>query len=402
MISAILLLLVPLIILFFQKNSHLFKNKETNHVEETPTESETIDKNETEEIEETIEKMTFIAAGDLMLHGPQLRGAYEYASDEYDFNSFFEYVMPYFKNADLAMINLETTLAGERLPYIGYPRFNSPDDIIDAMKNAGINLVNTTNNHSFDTGLEGLQRTAKILEENDLDHIGTYHSSPTSRIKMKEINNINVGILAYTEMINNQSNLPVSRDDLEKHINMMDKDTIIQDVQEAKENHADIIIAFMHWGVEYEHEPSETQREYAQFMADEGVDLIIGSHPHVIQPSEELEPDNTFVIYSLGNFVSNQRRETLGDNFSRTEDGLMVQVEIEKNIEEEKTEITAIDYIPTWVHKYQKENGFYDYQVIPVEDFINNKDNIADDHPEIPLDRVQESLDATRKILQIE
>lgn len=402
MISAILLLLVPLIILFFQKNSHLFKNKETNHVEETPTESETIDKNETEEIEETIEKMTFIAAGDLMLHGPQLRGAYEYASDEYDFNSFFEYVMPYFKNADLAMINLETTLAGERLPYIGYPRFNSPDDIIDAMKNAGINLVNTTNNHSFDTGLEGLQRTAKILEENDLDHIGTYHSSPTSRIKMKEINNINVGILAYTEMINNQSSLPVSSDDLEKHINMMDKDTIIQDVQEAKDNHADIIIAFMHWGVEYEHEPSETQREYAQFMADEGVDLIIGSHPHVIQPSEELEPDNTFVIYSLGNFVSNQRRETLGDDFSRTEDGLMVQVEIEKNIEEEKTEITAIDYIPTWVHKYQKENGFYDYQVIPVEDFINNKDNIADDHPEIPLDRVQESLDATRKILQIE
>lgn len=396
LISASILLLVFLSFLFLKKDEYFLKKDSPDINEE---ESET---NEVENAEDNIEKMTFIAAGDLMFHNEQLESAYDSELDKYDFNEYFEYVKPYFENADLAIANLETTLAGDRLPYVGYPFFNSPDSVIDAIKKSGIDVVTTTNNHSFDTDLEGLQRTAKILEDHDLDYVGTYYSSPTSRIKMKQINNINIGILAYTEMINDQNNLNMSDEELKEHINLMDKDSITQDVQEAKDNDADIIIASMHWGVEYDHKPSTTQKEYAQFLADEGVDIIIGSHPHVIQPSEELESNNTFVIYSLGNFISNQRRETLGDDLSRTEDGLMVQFEIEKNLEEESTEITAIDYIPTWVYKSEENDGKYEYKIIPAEDFINNKNKIADNNTKIPLDRVQESLDETKKILQIE
>lgn len=396
LIGVSILLLVFLSLFFLKKEKYFLKDDSPDINEEEP---------KTDEVENTkdnIEKMTFIAAGDLMFHDDQLKSAYDSESDQYDFNEYFEYVKPYFENADLAIANLETTLAGDRLPYVGYPFFNSPDSVIDAIKKSGIDLVTTTNNHSFDTDLEGLQRTAKTLENHDLDYVGTYYSSPTSRIKMKQINNIDIGILAYTEMINDQNNLNMSNEELKEHINLMDKDSITQDVQEAKDNDADIIIASMHWGVEYDHEPSATQKEYAQFLADEGVDIIIGSHPHVIQPSEELESNNTFVIYSLGNFISNQRRETLGDDLSRTEDGLIVQIEIEKNLEEDNTEITAINYIPTWVYKSEEKNGKYEYKIIPTEDFINNKNNIADNNTEIPLDRIQESLDATKKILQIE
>src|SRR5699024_2840817 len=193
---------------------------------------------------------------------------------------------------------------------------------------------------------------------------------PESRIKMKEVNGFKVGLLAYTEMINQQNQLGLSDDEIHNAINIMDKEQIEKDTAEAKENGADIIIAFMHWGVEYSQEPSATQKEYAQFMADNEVDIIIGSHPHVIQKSDQLETNDTFIVYSLGNFISNQRRETLGEEFKRTEDGAMVQIDLEKNLETNETYISNIAYIPTWVSKKETEvEGKYEYRIIPIEPF---------------------------------
>ena len=372
------------------KNVPIVENNEQNNEQNNVT-------NNSEK--KTISKMTFIAAGDSMFHDDQLDSAYDKENGSYDFNSFFEYVTPYFTEADLAVANFETTLGGDTINYTGYPIFNSPDSVIDAVKNAGIDLVTTSNNHSFDTGLNGLKRTAQQLKKHDLDFIGTYEEKPDSRIKMKEINEIKVGLLAYTEMINKQDQLGLSDDEIQDAINLMDKDRIVKDTAEAKENGADIIIAFMHWGVEYSQEPSAAQKEYAQFMAEQGVDIIIGSHPHVIQKSDRLETNDTFIVYSLGNFISNQRRETLGDEFKRTEDGAMVKIELEKNLETDDTYIRDIDYIPTWVSKNETEvDGKYDYRIIPIKQFLEEEASF-EDTKDIDENRLKESLEATEKYL---
>lgn len=350
-----------------------------------------------EDLEEELDRKVSIAiAGDLMFHMSQVNSAYNSATNSYDFSFFFPLVESYFKDADLAIANLETTLAGERLPYQGYPTFNTPDSAIDAIKNAGIDLVTTTNNHSFDTGLEGLQRTAKTLEEHNLDYIGTYYEPPSSRIKIKEINGIKIAILAYTEMLN----MSVSNEILDKSINMMDKDAIKKDVEEAKANEADLILALMHWGVEYSHEPSSNQRDYAEFMAEEGVDIIVGSHPHVIQAGETIGPNDTFVFYSTGNFISNQRRETLGDHLKATENGMIVQIEIEKKKEDMKASITNVDYISTWVYRDAGNEGKYDYKIVPTKAFIEDLNGIASQNPHIPLDRVKEAHEATKSLVE--
>lgn len=344
--------------------------------------------------------MTFIAAGDIMVHDDQLNSSYDKENNQYDFKSFFEYVKPYFERADLSVVNLETTLAGTELAYAGYPYFNTPDAIVDALQYAGINFVTTTNNHSLDTGQSGLERTIQVLEEKNLDYIGTFKENPTSRIVMKEINDINVGMLAYTSFINNQENIGIPKDSLNNMINLMSKEQIETDVAEAKNKDADIIIAFMHWGVEYSSEPSNEQLEYAQFMAEQGVDIIIGNHPHVIQNSDILDTNNTFVVYSLGNFISNQRRETLGDDYKRTEDGAMVEFEIEKQLDSGKTTIKEINYIPTWVYKSnENQGGKYEYHIIPIEDFLEENKVVEVMKNESILERLKESLNATNNLL---
>lgn len=195
---------------------------------------------------------------------------------------------------------------------------------------------------------------------------------------------------AYTESTNGLgSDYP--EDELNAMLNLMRKDIISEDIQEAKDEDADIIIASMHWGIEYDDEPNETQIDFAQFMAEEGVDIILGSHPHVIQKSELIETDDqqTFVIYSMGNFISNQRQETLDDE--RTEDGIIVNIDIQKNDETGETNIKNIDYIPTWVYR-NKEDGDtkYTYRILPIENFLD-----ATDISKSFIERMEHSLETT-------
>lgn len=348
--------------------------------------------NEPEQDSETFTDIRIAAAGDIMFHETQLDSAYNAKTNSYDFNSFFDDVKPFIESADLALVNLETTLGGAEIGYRGYPTFNSPDETIDAIKNAGFDVLTTANNHSLDTGSKGLKRTAKIIREKGLSSVGSYDKKPESRVLMQEVKGIKIAVLSYTESTNGLGD-QYPAEELNAMLNLMDKDIIKEDIQEAKERDADLIITFMHWGEEYMESPNATQVEFAEMMAEEGVDIILGSHPHVIQKSEFLEVDDhkAFVIYSMGNFVSNQRRETLGDGKEGTEDGVIVNFDIRKNDQTGETIIQNVEYTPTWVYR-NKEKGEsqYTYRILPIENFLDSTDI-----SKVFQDRMKKSLENT-------
>lgn len=329
--------------------------------------------------EESYTNIELVATGDIMFHDSQIESAYDPETDTYDFHPMFKDVKPILEDADLTLANFETTTAGSSIEYTGYPMFNSPDEVIDAVKDAGIDVLTTANNHSLDTRDEGLKRTVKKLREREIDTVGTYDEEPDSRVLVKEVDGIKFAILSYTESTNGLGD-QYSPEQLHKMINLMTEENIKRDIQEAKDLEADFIITFMHWGEEYMTEPNEIQREYAQLMAEEGVDLILGSHPHVIQESEVIEGDekDTYVIYSMGNFLSNQRKETLGDEYENTEDGIIVHFDIQKNDATGETSIRDVEYTPTWVYRNKEEgDSTYTYRILPIENFLVS-DEISD------------------------
>lgn len=355
-----------------------------------------IDEQEREEAQEeeaeTHINIQLATAGDIMFHNTQLTSAYDEQTNTYDFTPFFADVKPILSQADLTIANFETTTAGPEKEYTGYPQFNSPDEVVDAIKDAGVDVLTTVNNHSLDTGQDGLKRTVETIQKRGIDTVGTYAQKPNSRVLIKEVEGIKFAILAYTESTNGLgANYP--KEELDAMLNMMETDKIIEDIQEAKQLEADFIIAYMHWGIEYATEPNETQVELAHLMAEEGVDLILGSHPHVIQKSDiiQTEEKETFVIYSMGNFISNQRQETLGDGYELTEDGIILLFDIEKDLNKNKTMIKHVEYIPTWVYREQNQaTANYDYRILPIDEFLQS-DEISDSFKQ----RMKRSKDST-------
>lgn len=350
-----------------------------------------------EPTEDTYTDIRIAAAGDIMFHDTQLESAYDAESNTYHFESVFEDVKSIFSSADLALANFETTTAGPSVGFRGYPTFNSPDETIDAIKYAGIDVLTTANNHSLDTGSQGLKRTVELIREKGLESVGTYDEKPDSRVLMQDVEGIKIAILSYTESTNGLGD-QYPAEELNAMINLMDKDIIMEDIQAAKELEADLIIAFMHWGIEYAEEPNDKQIEFAEMMAKEGVDIILGSHPHVIQRSEMLTVDDheTFVIYSMGNFVSNQRKETLGDDHELTEDGIIVNFDIRKDKETKETTIENVEYVPTWVYRDQEDGqSKYTYRILPIEEFLNSTDI-----SEAFRERMERSLESTVSKMQ--
>lgn len=329
--------------------------------------------------DESMDEETFIdirisAAGDVMGHLTQVNSAYVPETDTYDFTSVFEDVAPYISEADLAIVNLETTLAGSRLPFSGYPMFNTPDSIIDALAFAGFDTIVTANNHSLDTGPEGLKRTVEVIKEKGLDPAGTYASEPDSRVLIKDVEGIKVAILAYTEHLNGvDAGYPSEQ--VNAMVDIISEERIISDIEEAKASEADLIISFMHWGAEYQREPNEFQTTTAELLTREGVDIIFGSHPHMIQKASYLEVDGneSIVVYSLGNFISNQRRETLGEGMEPTEDGVIFNIDVQKNEQTGETTIKNVDFTSTWVYRHTYEGDrYHTYRIMPVESAIKS------------------------------
>ncbi len=343
--------------------------------------------------------LTLSTAGDIMTHMPQLKAQYDNSSNTYNFDNNFQHVKHILENANLSIANLETTLAGTSVPYSSYPTFNTPDDIIDSLKYAGIDILSTINNHSFDKGDLGIKRTLDICKEKEIETIGTSNKNENRHI-IKEINDISLGIVAfsYGEIINNNKYLNGIKisDGSKDNMNIFD----MHDVNKAfntikkeldKIRNTDTQIAVLHWGNEYQRTPSKFQKELAQKLCDYGVDIIVGSHPHVVQPVEIIRSKdnytNTLVIYSLGNFISNQRQELL--NTPYTEDGLIVSIELTKDHTKNQTLISSVNCIPTWVNKYKNFNKDV-YEIIP----IYSKEQLLEIN-NLPMERLKLSYENT-------
>lgn len=344
------------------------------------------------------------ATGDIMFHPSQLDGAYNPATGTYDFHNSFKAVKDILQAADLAIANFEGTTAGNGVyAYQGYPLFNAPDEVLDAIKDAGFDILSTVNNHSLDTRKAGVIRTVQEINKRGMDTIGTYVEKPETRVLIKDVKGIKIAFLAYTEMVNGLEST-MSPADLDAMINIINETKILEDIAYAKSENADIIIACLHWGDEYARIQAARQEALADMMFAEGVDIILGSHPHVIQPAQRLEYDGKtkFVAYSMGNFLSNQRVETLvpygmTEEVSKyTEDGVIVDINIEKNGETGEVSIKDISYIPLWVYKGTTADGGTEHVVYPIMEYIE-----SNELNEKSKSRMQRSLDDTSKQMQL-
>lgn len=340
---------------------------------------------------------TISVTGDLMFHMPQIRSGYNSQSDSYDFTSVFEEIAPYVSSSDIAIANLETVVAGKEHGFSGFPRFNSPEEVLEALSETGFDILSTANNHSIDRGKKGIVNTIDYIEKYNMTNVGTY-KEPTSRVLVKEVNGIKLGLLSYTYGCNGLESLLTS-EELDYMVNIIYEERIKEDIQQADTMGVDMTLVLIHWGNEYQLEPSEEQKVLAAKMLEWGADIILGSHPHVIQKSEmvQLDGEKKFVIYSMGNFISNQRRETISNSRGKyTEDGVIITLELLKNKVSGTTTINDVDFIPTWVHRYW-ENGELIYKIVPTNDYIGETSTDGDELSQTVLSKIKKSYEQTMK-----
>ena len=329
--------------------------------------------------EEEMPKDTTISmcvVGDIMCHNTQYYDAYDSTTGTYDFSYVFSNIADQLSSADLTIGNLETTFAGADRGYSSYPTFNTPDALAEDLAEAGFDILSTANNHSLDKGYKGLVRTLEVLDENGIAHFGTYDSDEEqSKILIKDVNGIKIAFLAYTYGTNGIP-VPVGK---EYCVNLIDKNKIKSDLEKAKELNVDLISVSMHWGAEYKLKPIAEQENLADFLFENGADIILGSHPHVIEPMEKrtiTHEDGTtkegFLIYSLGNFVSGQVKQY-------TNHSIILNLEITKHAEGNIT-IDKIDYTPIYVYtKSTSPEGKFKILDIKaeIEDYENGESNIS-------------------------
>ncbi len=320
-------------------------------------------------LEDTTINLT--AIGDIMCHGPNYKAAYNSTNNTYDFSPFFKNISKHTSNADITIGNLETTFAGADRGYSGYPTFNSPAELGQAIKDIGVDVLGTANNHCMDKGYSGLANTLDTLDQLGLSHMGTSRSEEEQNtVLVKNVKGINIAFLAFTYGTNGIT-IP---SDKSYSVNLIDKELILNQINKAKELNVDIICVNMHWGIEYQTTPNSEQKELADFLFENGVDIILGSHPHVLQPMQKrvvtLEDGSTkdgFVIYSLGNFISNQTD-------INTQDTIILNLQITKSGTTGKISIDNVDYIP--VYCYNKGSSAKNrYELIDLKQSISSYEN---------------------------
>lgn len=300
-------------------------------------------------------RLSLLFLGDIMQHDSQIADAYNKNSGAYDYHPCFQFVKPYTQAVDLAIGNLEVTLAG--VPYKGYPQFSAPDELLIALKDMGLDVLVTANNHCVDRGKAGLERTLSMLDSFKILHTGTFKTQIEKNKNhplIIEKSGFKLALLNYTYGVNG---LPVTKPNV---VNMLDTAAIRKDLIKARTLKPDAIIVFTHWGSEYQSLPSKAQKDVTELCFKYGARLVIGSHPHVVQPMEWRKQKNQLVAYSLGNFVSGQRKRY-------TDGGAMIRIELEKVQFDDGTSLTGIDtagYVLEWV--YRTNDAQKDYYVLPV------------------------------------
>ena len=309
-------------------------------------------------------KISIAVIGDIMCHNTQFKDAY--SNGQYDFSYVFDDIKEKIEYADLAIGNLETTFAGSEVGYSSYPTFNTPEHLATDLKELGIDVLSTVNNHCLDKGYKGIENTINELDKVGIVHTGTYSSEEKSNeITIKEVKDMKIAILAYTYGTNG---IPIPSD--KKYcVNLIDKEKIVADLKKAKELKPDLIIAIMHWGSEYQTYPNSEQQELADLLFKNGVNIILGSHPHVLQKMEKREiilEDGTknegFVIYSLGNFMSGQVK-------SGTKQSVILNINLTKSGKNNTISIDSVNYTPIYTFK-----GTH-YRLLDIQKTIDNYNN---------------------------
>ena len=317
-----------------------------------------------------------MANGDLLYHDIIYISAKK-SDGTYDFHDNFEYVKPWLKQADLVLGDFEGTVNKDHY-LAGYPLFNAPGEVMDAIKDAGYQVLDLAHNHILDSQIEGVVSTADAIEKAGMTPVGVYthESRDKAPLLIKEVNGIKVAILAYSYGFNGIEQ-SISQEDYNRYLSDLDEDKMKAEIERA-EKEADITIIMPQMGVEYQIEPTEEQKKLYHKMIDWGADIIFGGHPHVVEPAETVEKngDKKLIIYSMGNFISNQRIETMQDveNAKWTERGVLMDVTIKKK--SGKTTIETAQAHPSWVSRTPKggysPEGYplYLYQTYILEDFI--------------------------------
>ena len=345
---------------------------------------------------------TVLNTGDILIHDNILWGA-EQSDGSYDFSKLFNKAKSYITKADYAVANLEVTLGGtEAGNYRGYPGFNSPDSLLDYVKADGFDMLLTANNHCLDTGLAGLKRTVQQLKTKGFDFLGTKETADDPTYIVKDINGIKIGMVAYTYGTNSSASGAGSLINYFSSSNLNKFYTDAQSVIDSmKADGAEAIVFYMHWGNEYHTKPNAYQKAAAQQLCNMGVDVIVGGHPHVLQPVEliyaEGSDHTTVCLYSMGNSISNQRISEMTGlcETGHTEDGVLFNYTFTKNSDGEVS-LTAVDIIPTWVDRYGTPRN-YQYTMYPLEtsDMAENYGLDAD-----TVAKAKASYERTKKIMQ--
>jgi len=335
-----------------------------------------------------VDSLSLIFMGDIMGHDGQIKSAYDKKKNTYNYEPVFKEVKELISNFDFAIANLEVTLAGP--PFKGYPKFSSPKELAITCKNSGIDVLVTSNNHTCDRGKKGVIRTLDILDSLNIKHTGSFRDSSEfkkNNLLVLEKNNIKIGLLNYTFSTNG---MPIPYPTI---VNKIDTTSILKDIKKSKTQDIDKLIVFIHWGPEYKSHPSNNQKKIASFLFRNGVDIIIGAHPHVLQKMEYFDnygaENSQLIAYSLGNYVSNQRTR-------KRDGGAMIEILLTKN--QEKTKIADSGYHLTWVDK-PIINGKEVFKILPCKEYEKNNFEGLDEKSK---NAMQLFISDSRKLLQKE
>ena len=358
----ILLFLIFVLCLLALIKSDFFNS--TNVIQDSSVESETV--------EEKVEPINFTmtAIGDTLCHNTQYWDAYNSSTKQYDFSYVYDDIKVYTSSADITIGSLETTFAGEDRGYSNYPVFNSPDSLATGLKDIGVDVISLAGNHALDYGYSGICRTIDVLDNVGISHLGTYKSAEDQdKILIKDVKGVKIAFINYTYGTNG---IPVPSDK-PYCLNLIDKDLISKQIKQAKEQNVDMIVACMHWGTEYKTSANDEQKELADFLFNSGVDIILGNHPHVLEPMEKktitLDDGSTkdvFVVYALGNFTADQRAEI-------TRDSAILNLDITKD-SDGKILINKVSYVPIYMYK-NSASKVHKFKILDIEKSIANYDS---------------------------
>ncbi len=303
-------------------------------------------------------------AGDILCHNTNFWDAYVAELDDYDFSYSFEDVKKYFDNADVAIGVLETNFAGRDIGYTNYPLFNSPEHLATDLKELGFDILGTANNHCLDKGFSGMVSTLEELDKAGIDHMGTYATEEDSKeYLIKDVKGIKMAFLTYTYGTNGIP-IPTGK---EFSVNITDKEKILADLENVKKENVDVICVNMHWGDEYSLKPNSNQKDLADFLFENGVDLILGSHTHCLEPMEKrtitMEDGTTkdgFIIYSLGNFMSGQKHEN-------SRQSVILDIQLTKNGETNKISVDSVTYTPIYMYNFYQSGVLQRFKIMDIE-----------------------------------